>query len=440
MATEYIYNEQTGEFEEREVQPPRFKYFRLKNRKAFLNTPCTIEWEVENASSVTLDRVGPQTLIGFFTFRPHDSSTFWTLRAHGEGDSEKTIEVKAFPLPKINSFKAVHSRNLRSYIVGDKITLKWNAEFYDEIRLNGENVSDRNSTEIEICSEQNDYELEVQSEEHTLKDKLTVIAYKKPEISVTTNRDRLRLGKNEEVIISWNIKDASSALLLHDGIEESISLQGSMSFSPQITTTYKVIAIALDGNRRFEVIKRIEILPEADIFFAVSREYTLPGVPVQLSWNVLHGKSARLVGDFNDAGFVPFKGDMTVCLESNQTIKLQVEDEFGTKESSLNIRMLPIPIMKEIQVPTPSLKRNLDISTHVTRVDFSTSLPHYPTIRTIPFVPEMKIPNIVIQSPMVGLYKKIPDKSSLIQGLKRINKITENLYVQLENKISNDGN
>ena len=431
MATEYIYNDQTGEFEEREVQPPRFKYFRVKNNKAFLNTPCTIEWEVENASSVVLDRVGPQNLIGFFTFRPHDSSTFWTLRAHGEGDSEKTIEVKAFPLPEIKSFKVVQSRNRGPYIVGDKITLKWSAEFYDEIRLNGEDVSGHDSIELEINSEQNEYELEIQSEEHIAKDKLILLAYKKPEISVTINRDKLRQGKNEEVIISWNIKDASSALLLHDGIENSISLDGSMSFTPQTTTTYKIIAIALDCKRQYEVAKRIEILPEADIVFAVSREYTLPGVPIQLSWNVLHGKSASLVGEFNGAGPVPLKGDKIVCIESNQTIKLQVEDDFGTTESSLNIRMLPIPIMKEIQVPTPSVRRDLDIQAHVIRPNSSGSIPHYSTIRTIPFVPKMNIPELTLNTSFIELEKKIPE----IKGWNYINEVTSSLFNKLKSII-----
>lgn len=435
MATEYIYNDQTGEFEEREIQPPRFRYFRLKNRKAFLNTPCTIEWEVENASSVTLDRVGPQTLIGFFNFRPHESSTFWTLRAHGEGDSEKTIEVKAFPLPKINSLKSVHARNHNSYIVGDRITLKWNAEFYDEIRLNGQDVSGRNSIELEVESEHNVYELEVQSEEHISREKITVAAYKRPEISVSANRDKLRQGKNENVILSWNIKEAYSAILLHDGVEESIPLEGSRSFTPQSSSTYKIIAIALDGSRRFDVIKRIEVLPEADIFFAVNREYTLPGVPLLLSWNVSHGKSATLVGNFNGAGPVPFRGDKTICLESNQTIKLQVEDEFGTTESSLNIRMIPIPVMKEIQVPTPSVRRNLDIQTFVTRPNLDVSLPHYSTIRTIPFVPKMNIPEMTLKTSLIELDKKIPEESLRVKGWNYINDITSSLFKKLKSTI-----
>ena len=170
MATEYVYNELTGEFEEREVQPPRFKYFRLRNNKAFLNTPCTIEWEVENASSVSLDRVGPQSLVGFFTFRPHELTSRWTLRAHGEGDSELTLEVKASPLPKILSFKATQRRNNETYIVGDRIVLNWNAEFYDQIRLNGNDVTGLSSAEVELTSEQNDFEIEAQCEDHISKD------------------------------------------------------------------------------------------------------------------------------------------------------------------------------------------------------------------------------------------------------------------------------
>ncbi len=436
MATEYIYNDQTGEFEEREIQPPRFKYFRIKNRKAFLNMPCTLEWEVENASSVTLDKVGPQNLIGFFTFRPHDSSTYWTLRAHGEGDSEKTIEVKAFPLPKISSFKALHSRNnSNSFIVGDTITLKWNAEFYDEIRLNGEDVSGQSSIELKIDSELNDYELEVQSEDHIVKDRLTVTAYKKPNISITTNRDKLRQGKNENFILSWDIKDASSAIIKHDGIEESISLEGNMSFTPQLTSTYKIVAIALDGNRRFEVTKRVEVLPEADIFFAASREYTLPGVPIQLSWHVSHCKSAMLAGDFNGAGPVSFRGNKTISLESNQTIKLQVEDEFGTTESSINIRMIPIPVIKEIQVPTPSVLRNLDVQIHVTRPNLGVSIPHYSTIRTIPFVPKMNIPEMTLNTSFIELEKKIPEESLRVKGWNYINEISSSLLKKLKFKI-----
>lgn len=435
MATEYVYNEQTGELEEREIQPPRFKYFRIRNNKVFLNRPCTIEWEVENASSVSLDRAGAQSLIGFFTFRPNETTTRWTLRAHGEGDSERTLEVKAYPLPKINSFRDVKGRKHLSYIVGDKITLNWDVEFCDKIYLNGNDVSGRNSIELEIESEQNEYNLEIQSEDEIAKEKLLISAYKKTEITVGTDRDKLRQGKNEAVLFSWSIKNASSALLFHDGIEERISLEGNISFTPQATTNYKIVAIALDGRRRFEVVKQIKVLPEADIFFAVSREYTLPGVPLQLSWKVLHGKNATLVGNFDGAGHVSLIGEKTICLESEQTIKLQVEDDFGMTESSLNIRMLPIPIIKEILVPAPSFNRNLEIQTKVSRPDLKVSIPHYSTVRTIPFVPKMNIPELVINSSFIELYKKIPEDSLTVKGWKYINEITSTLFKRFKSTI-----
>lgn len=435
MATEYVYNELTGEFEEREVQPPRFKYFRLRNNKAFLNTPCTIEWEVENASSVSLDRVGPQSLVGFFTFRPHELTSRWTLRAHGEGDSELTLEVKASPLPKIHSFNATQRRNNETYIVGDRIVLNWNAEFYDQIRLNGNDVTGLSSAEVELTSEQNDFEIEAQCEDHISKEQLHIEAYKKPKFSVITSRERLRLGRNEDVTISWNIEDAYSAKLYFNGTTETIPLNGSKTFLPETTTKYKILAVALDQRRSFDVIKKIEVLPEADIFFAASREYTLPGVPLQLSWKIVHGKNANLIGDFNGAGQIPFEGNMTIELESNQTIRLQVEDDFGITESSINIRMLPVPVMKEIQVPTPSLKRTLSIETNVSRPDLCVSAPQYSTIRTIPFVPKMNMPELIVKPSFVDLIKKIPDEPLSVKGWKYINSVTSSLFSILKKSI-----
>ena len=126
---------------------------------------------------------------------------------------------------------------------------------------------------------------------------------------------------------------------------------------------------------------------------------------------------------------------MTIEIESSQTVKLEVEDDFGITESTINIRLLPIPIMEEILVPTPSLKRTLSIETNISRPDLSASVPHYSTIRTIPFVPKMNMPDLKIKPSVIDLSKQIPDESISVKGWNYIKDITSSLFNILKSSI-----
>jgi hypothetical protein len=91
--------------------------------------------------------------------------------------------------------------------------------------------------------------------------------------------------------------------------------------------------------------------------------------------------------------------------------------------------------MKEIQVPTPSVLRNLDVQIHVTRPNLGVSIPHYSTIRTIPFVPKMNIPEMTLNTSFIELEKKIPEESLRVKGWNYINEISSSLLKKLKFKI-----
>lgn len=182
--------------------------------------------------------------------------------------------------------------------------------------------------------------------------------------------------------------------------------------------------MSVDGRK--ETLEKIPIslFEESTIFFEADKLYSLPSVPVIIKWDVKNAHKVCL-----DHKEVSMMGEIVVELEEETRYTLSVIDEFGTQEQYLTIRMLPLPVIKALMLPTPDWINNINVVNQVPKLkvevsapvlsfnepDFVTSIPEPVHLLSVPY------PNIQIQT---SFSKKLWNIWNYLENeiVKRINK------------------
>ena len=154
--------------------------------------------------------------------------------------------------------------------------------------------------------------------------------------------------------------------------------------------------------------------------FSADKYYVFPSIPVTLSWSVKNAKKVWL----NDT-LVDKCGTKVVEPTKKTSYTLLVQDEFGKKEETIEIGMLPIPIVKSILVPTPNLAENISISSNLPRLNMTVKLPEIEMsmLKTkIPYIPSLTELGLNVEL-------QLPKKNPWIKRL--VHKIVE----QIKSKI-----
>ncbi|MFN6036869.1 MAG: hypothetical protein ACK452_00245, partial [Bacteroidota bacterium] len=138
-----------------------------------------------------------------------------------------------------------------------------------------------------------------------------------------------------------------------------ISKTGKQTINPDQTTVYKIVVTALDCKTIIEKYLTVEVFEEGQIsFFKSDRQYVYPTVPVTLSWEVINALKVEIegLGDFQLVGTTP------VYPTQDDNYKIIVTDNFGKIEKTIQIKMLPLPIIERLTIPTPNISINSSIS------------------------------------------------------------------------------
>lgn len=171
-----------------------------------------------------------------------------------------------------------------------------------------------------------------------------------------------RAGKNEKVRLDWKVRNASSVNLKYDGVVESVHPVSFLEFVADKTRKYTLEVIALDNKTKISEQNKIIVQPEAEVSFASDKTYTLPGIPVVLFWDIKNAISATLNGES-----VKMHDDIVVDCGECTNYELRVEDPFGVIERKIELQVLPLPIIKQVLVPTPEIDKNI-------RIEFSPNI------------------------------------------------------------------
>jgi serine/threonine protein kinase len=176
----------------------------------------------------------------------------------------------------------------------------------------------------------------------------------------TLQSDVGKIKKGGSAKLFWEIENVNQTKLI--GIDHepvTIPQKGNNIVKPEQTTTYKFEALALDNKTSFEKFITIEVFAEGEIIqFTVDRQFVFPTIPVTLSWKVINALSVEIDG----IGPCAFSGQTIVQPSIDTEYKLIVTDNFGKVSKSLMVKMLPLPVIERIKIPTPTFQMDTSIS------------------------------------------------------------------------------
>ena len=197
--------------------------------------------------------------------------------------------------PKITN---VHIVGDRTVLVGDIYTVRWELEDAENLKIDGQNVdlTQTSKTFSALTDGTITHQLVASNDCGAVERAISVRLFAKPVISLNATKLKLRDGSNETTTIEWNVQNAHSVSFVKDGISSAVGQYGSHKVSPSRTTSYKIIATALNGTTTVEKEITIGVFPVAKVEFNSNREFSLPKIPIVLSWDIQNAVSVELVG------------------------------------------------------------------------------------------------------------------------------------------------
>lgn len=248
-----------------------------------------------------------------------------------------TLVDKYAKEPKIKSFRAPSD----CFVIGQSYKLTWEVNDASRVYLNGKIVPatmrEYKVHPLNIGNES--YELKVENGLKTAVAQLSVNVVENVRIEVGLSLKKLRKRKMQASLLQWDVQNAKKVTLeTTDGDSELIPLNGEKKCSPNISTTYTIKAIALDGITEVSKSVSIGVFAESEVIFKADKTFTFKEVPVTLSWNVKNAKSVSLENET-----VPLVGKKVVTTDKEKCYVLEVEDEFETKQVPLTIKTIPLP-------------------------------------------------------------------------------------------------
>lgn len=270
-----------------------------------------------------------------------------------------TLVDKYTKEPKIKSFRASSDY----LVVGQSYKLTWEVNDASRVYLNGKKIP-ATVCECEVRPLHiglKSYELKVENGLKTVAAKLSVNVVENVRIEVGLSLKKLRKRKMQASLLQWDVQNAKKVTLeTTDGDSELIPLNGEKKCSPNVSTTYTIKAMALDGITEVSKSVSIGVFAESEVLFKADKTFTFKEVPVTLSWNVKNAKSVSLENET-----VPLVGKKVVTTDKEKCCVLEVEDEFGTKQVPLTIKTIPLPQIKTVLLPLPKLEKTVQVQHNI---------------------------------------------------------------------------
>ncbi len=270
--------------------------------------------------------------------------------------------------PKILYFKADRSNKV---VVGTEGKIIWAVDNTSELYLNEESIEVYQKSHQELFNTlgTKHFSLVAKNGLKEVRAELDIEAVDGAIVSLFTNTNKLRKGKGEQAVLQWKIENAQSALLMYEDIEHVIELDGNLIVSPKETTTYRISAKAKEGEKLTVQELTIFVTEASKVIFEADKIYSLPSIPIKITWKVQFAKEVRFDGES-----VELCGNKIVEVDKETCYILTVEDDFETIDYPLTIRMLPLPFIREVMAPAPNISKNITIINKVPRPTLNVSL------------------------------------------------------------------
>lgn len=308
------------------------------------------------------------------------------------------LMAQHYRVPKILYFKPERSQKV---VVGTETRLVWAAENVSELYLNDKPLEVYQKGHLERFSQlgTKHFELVAVNGLTQVKATLDFEVVDGAIVSFSANTYKLRRGQGEQATLQWNIENAQSALITFENTEKVIPKQGILVVSPEDTTTYRIVATAKDGLKTTTEELTILVTNACKVRFEADKVYSLPSIPIKLTWDVKHALEVKL-----DGLVVGHNGKKITEVEKETIFTLTVVDEFGLSDYPLTIRMLPLPFVRSMLVPTPNISKHINIINQVPRPSFNISL--------APMV--MEEPKFSLQTPQFSEMSRLRQKKEIV--------------------------
>jgi serine/threonine protein kinase len=244
--------------------------------------------------------------------------------------------------------------------------------------------------------------------------------------------EHIKLKKGDTTFLIWNIENITEAKLI--GAENDsfvISKTGKQTIKPEQTTVYKIEVTALDGKTIIEKYLTVEVFEEGQIsFFKADRQFIFPTIPTTLSWEVNNALKVEIEG----LGNFQLSGQTTVQPTVDTTYKLMVTDNFGSITRDLQIKMLPLPVIEKLLIPSPNI---------ISQSTINIALPNYTSnTKVLPKVVALNKnnfklildSNIFIKSPNITNIEYKIEEVSFFERLKKVITLIKKEFNNEKNK------
>ena len=338
----------------------------------------TLKWGITNALSAKLktgEKVIDVKLSDSVTVHPKETTSYILeiIGLDGKRIFEECVTIEVYPVAS-----STFNVDTPKVLANTPFSLRWNTQNAKSVSLDGKYVEAKGNRVItDGITTNTSYTLSVTDEFETTNKSILVKVVPPPTINLSISKTKLHKGRNESVSINWGVQNAEKITLLQDGVpvNKTCGHDDSYKCSVKDTTTFTVQALALDGKTTFSESVTVEVHPDAKFKLESDKEYVFPTIPFTISWTTKNAKRVELNGKkVAENGCELIKNGV----DKDTTYTLSVTDEFGTKETSITVKQLPIPRIETILVPTPQIEQkitmNVDLQipdVHVASLDTS---------------------------------------------------------------------
>lgn len=294
---------------------------------------------------------------------------------------------------------------------GLETSISWQVENASKVFINTKEMPSGQSTHIMTFTKDAELTLIIKNGLHTVEQRKHIKVLNAPIIQFSIGKHKLKKTSKgtESTTLNWSVSNASSVeLRCRDSTLSTSTLRTNYIINPQVDSKYELVVIGLDNKTIFKSENSVIVRELAKVSFNSDKLFTLPGIPVTISWDVKGAKNVRL-----NNSKVGIKGQTIFKPNKDEHYVLTYEDEFGTSSTELMIKMLPLPIIKSVLVDTPNINNAVGIQYSAPRFQ---EIPRLPSIETafvslnIPDIPDLNESgfNITLQeTPKTKLSEKI---------------------------------
>lgn len=269
--------------------------------------------------------------------------------------------------PKIKEFLVVES----FYTVGSVINLMWDVENYTSITLNGELVTNRDSSEILV---EGDMTLDLIATNDYAQDlkRIRITPSLKPKI-IRFDCDRHNIKEGDEIKITWDYRNTDIAIIKSNLSKEEIhlALKRTIKYKPKVGEVLTLVCYSKDPKVFEERELELTIIDNVVIdSFTTSSNNIIESTPVTLSWSVRNAHSLIL---YPEGINVLDRSSIVVYPKRSTQYRLEASNSLSTKTEIVAVGVKPLPKFEYSMPDCSSILKmpsiNLDLSKLTSNID-----------------------------------------------------------------------